>query len=260
MMMRIRGPKLITRRTLLWAIVIWVCLSLPALRSVAYSFLPARTAGWNGLRAAVLAADARYGEVTLGGVRMWTEIFSFSASGETFEHHINDWFTVWRGGPEDGPSLPATADQYSLIETVTVGGFSLRAMLKTASAAPGSRDAEVAEAESRWRILEPAIRDSLESIRVMPSLRLIRNDIRILNSWMSMPGAPLEVYLVPQYVGFVIGLIPGYLLGLIILVLPANKVAVYGMIVALAGAILWAAITTELQHRRQRSRPANTQV
>jgi len=110
-----------------------------------------------------------------------------------------------------------------------------------------------AMAESRWRVLEPAIRSYLERPRRTPGLRLIRNDFEKLIGYTSPPASqPLETYLFPTYLAMSIGRIPSLLFGLVILVVPFGTWPVYGSLAVLAATLAGSVVVTEVEWRRSR--------
>ena len=240
------------RRVLLWLLVIWVCLSFFAIGEVAYYVLPSHTSRWGGLRRVVLEADAGYSQVSMGGVPPFTEKLNFSAEGTSGNVRFNDFFSVWEGqaNPMDFPSDPSD-DSRETVRTISVGDYHVRVVLSHDVSSPDSAETAKALAESRRRALEPAIRRYLVKPARIPSLRLIRNDLKNLIDYTSGPvPTPFESYLVPIYFSVSIGRIPSFLFGLVVLVVPFGDWSVYGSIAVLAAVLVGSAVLTEIKWRR----------
>jgi len=241
------------QRSLVWALVMWICVSLPAFNEVAYSLVPSHTSRWSGLRQVVLEANAGYTGVSLGGTPSRTKVLNFRAEGNSGQARFFDWFSVWEGEP-DAMGLPSLPYDDSLVtaKQITVGAYHVRVVLEHVPDSPDLTKDAMAMAESRWRVLEPAIRRYLERPRRTPGLRLIRNDLAILAGMTSVPAEPLEAYLVPIYLAMSIGRIPTLLFGLVILVVPFGTWPVYGSLAALAATLVGSVVLTEVKWRRSR--------
>ena len=242
------------RRGLVWALVMWICLSLPAFREVAYYLLPSHTSRWSGLRQVVLEANASYTQVSQGGMPAGTQVLNFGAEGSSGEVRFEDMFSVWEGQPDTMglPSLPSD-DSLRTVRTVSVGAYHVRVGLSYVTNSSDMHEPAKAMAESRWRVLEPAIRSYLERPRRTPGLRLMRNDFENLIGYTSPPASePLEAYLLPIYLAMSIGRIPSLLFGLVILVVPFGTWPVYGSLGALAATLAGSVVLTEVKWRRSR--------